>query len=310
MNDPEISAVLEKIDFKGTIRFHEPMAPRTTFRVGGPADCLLEPTSVDETCRLLQAFRTARINVFILGGGSNLLVSDKGIREPVINTKQLASISVESEELTTESGADVSTVCEKAADAGLSGMEFIYGMPGTIGGAIWMNARCYGTSISDILTEATYADENGKPRTYTTNPSDFTYKVSPFQQKTCIILNARFKLKYDSPVTIRKKMKEHIEDRTQKGHFQAPCAGSVFKNNREFGSPTGVILDKLGLKNASIGGACIAPYHANIIINEGTAEANDIFKLIQLCKTKAKQTLGIELEPEIRLAGDWSQETC
>ena len=191
--------------------------------------------------------------------------------------------------------------CEYAAEAGLTGLEFLAGMPGTIGGAVYMNARCYDKEIADVLawTEIVACGELSVVERVSVNKNDFGYKVSPFQKMDCLILSAAFNLQPSDKEQIKVKMEKNRQDRREKGHYLYPCAGSAFKNNRDFGKPTGQIIDELGLKGFSVGGAQIAPFHANIVINTGAATAKDIRSLMDEVAAKVKTATGFELEPEI-----------
>jgi UDP-N-acetylmuramate dehydrogenase len=302
-----------------SIRYNEPMLRHTTFKTGGPADIWLRPGKENfPACAaaLLAAARAEGIPVFILGGGANLLVSDRGIRGIVLDTGAWRGIG-KREEMTTAwsrgkpfsvkilSGTSSDGMCERLALRGLSGMEFLAGMPGSVGGAVWMNARCYGKEIADVLSETEILDEEFKPLLVPYNAEDFGYKKSPYQKRGALILSARFAVEFKSVSDIRKEMAEHRRDRREKGHYSAPSAGSVFKNNRDFGAPTGKIIGDLGLRGLSSGGAQLAPWHGNIIINTGGASSADIRSLINKISDKVKEEKGFTLEPEIIFAGEW-----
>jgi UDP-N-acetylmuramate dehydrogenase len=196
---------------------------------------------------------------------------------------------------------------EFAAAKGLCGLEFLAGMPGSIGGAVWMNARCYGSEIADVLAWTQIIDFSaaGEPeiRRVTADKAAFGYKRSPFQSKDCLILSAVFNLEPGDINEIKSKMGKNRQDRQEKGHYRFPCAGSAFKNNRDFGKPTGQIIDELGLRGFQIGGAQIAPFHGNIVINTGTATSADIRALMDEVADKVKAAAGFALEPEILFVG-------
>jgi len=293
----------------GELHFNEPMSSHTTFKTGGPADILAKPADMNELKTILSAAGCAEdmdSSVFILGGGANLLVSDEGIRGLVIDMTNLKTIKAESGEiLCCGAGATVDEAAEAAYAEGLGGLDAFYGMPGTIGGGVWMNARCYGTSFSDILKAVTYIDEKNILKTMNISPDNFDYKKSPFQKMKSVIIEATFRLNRDNPERIRLNMDNNKKDREKKGHFAAPCAGSVFKNNRSFGEPSGAIIDSLGLRGKSVGGAKISDRHANIIINTGTASSTDIFELINLVKSEVKKAYNFTLEPEIQFIGNF-----
>ncbi|MBN1686314.1 MAG: UDP-N-acetylmuramate dehydrogenase [Spirochaetales bacterium] len=292
--------------FRGAVLFDEPMDAHTSFRVGGPADVLLKPACSDDVAAVMKFGR--RHPVFILGAGANILVSDRGIRGIVLDMSGFDSCTVTGTDIVAGAGAAVSDVSEIAARNGLSGLEFIYAMPGSVGGSVWMNARCYGKSVSDIIDSVEIIDEDGQSRRIVPSPSEFSYKVSPFQRKRWAITCARFKLQEGDKQEILKEMDEHRRDRESKGHFAAPSAGSIFKNDRRFGMPSGKIIDSLSLKGTAVGGAQVSPVHANIIINNGGATAEEIFELIRLIEKRVRDTYGFELEREVLLVGDWEKE--
>jgi len=290
------------------VRLDEPMAEHTSFRIGGPADVLLMPSSYEELLLCLRVVNNYKLPCFLLGGGTNILVSDRGVRGVVLSMSGLHHISVAGEILTAQSGAKVEDVCMMAAEYGLAGLEFINGMPGSIGGAVWMNARCYGSSISEVLERVEVVGDDLSLVNVAYDPSQFDYKLSPFQSMSGCIWQVHLHLQRGEKQEIYLKMEENHRDRVEKGHFKAPSAGSLFKNNRDLGSPTGKILDELGLRGITSGGAAIAPFHGNIFINQNNATAKDVLSLIRLAMETAARERGIRLEPEVRLVGDWHAE--
>jgi len=298
--------IFQRINIEGAIEFDYPLAPLTTFEVGGPAAVFAEPHTVSEMQLVLQTALTEGVPYFILGGGANILVSDKGVPALVISTAGLDSVTRDGDHLSFGTGLSMSRATEIAAGYGLGGIEFLYSMPGTVGGAVWMNARCYGGSISDSLVSVEYFDETGAAQVYEVRPSDFAYKRSPFQNRACVMLQARFRLLPAEPKVLHLQMQEYHSDRAAKGHFRAPSAGSVFKNNHDYGAPSGKLIDSLGLRGLRVGGAQISPEHANIIINTGTATAEDIRTLIESVRESVHQRLGLELEREVLYVGDWN----
>ncbi|MDR0324125.1 MAG: UDP-N-acetylmuramate dehydrogenase [Treponema sp.] len=293
------------------IRYDESMQDHTTFKVGGPADFWVRPLGEgfpEFSSVLLRLAKEAAVPVFILGGGANIVVSDKGIRGIVLDTGGWKGCGVIDEGLIFKSGTTMDEAADCAADLSFSGLEFLAGMPGTIGGAVWMNARCYGKEIADVLTWTEVIDfgaaaEPEKKR-LPADKADFGYKLSPFQGKDFLILNAAFKLDKSDKTKILNEMKKNRNDRKEKGHYSFPCAGSAFKNNRRIGKPTGQIIDELGLKGFSKGGAQIAPFHGNIVINTGGAAAADIRALIDIVAAEVKKKTGFVLEPEILFVGE------
>jgi UDP-N-acetylmuramate dehydrogenase len=287
-------------------RLDEPMSEHSSFRIGGPADLYVLPADAAEAAEVLRVCVREGVPVFLLGGGTNILVSDRGVRGAVVDLSRLAGIRVEDSLVTALAGTPVSDVSEEACTRGLSGLEFAYSLPGSVGGAVWMNARCYGGEISDVLERVDYLQgDDLQPRRYEKNSADWGYKKSPFQVNRKVVLSASFRLRRGDPAEMRRKMRSYREDRERKGHFLHPCAGSIFKNNRAFGAPTGQLVDSLGLKGTRVGDAQIAPYHGNIFINTGNARASDMRTLIEKVEQEARTRLGFELEREVILVGEW-----
>ncbi|GHV82092.1 UDP-N-acetylenolpyruvoylglucosamine reductase [Spirochaetia bacterium] len=308
--------------FSGDIRFDEPMSRHTTFKVGGPADVWVRPDGAcfpEYAAALLRAARSADVPVFILGGGANLVVADRGIRGIVLDTGDWTGWDFSAGDIssgnaaekgaghlftvTVRSGTAVDALVDAAAERGWGGLEFLAGMPGTVGGVIWMNARCMEKSVSDVLVEVEILDEDFNRVMVPYNPADFAYKKSPFQKRDVLILSARFKVSKRAGEESRREAEALRRDRETKGHFRAPSAGSAFKNNRAFGKPTGKIIDDLGLRGFSVGGAAVAPWHGNFIINTGNATAADILALVDALTEKVRTEAGITLEPEILFVG-------
>ncbi|MBN2552423.1 MAG: UDP-N-acetylmuramate dehydrogenase [Spirochaetales bacterium] len=288
------------------------MKDHTSFRIGGPADIYIEPRTPQEAAQCYRQLAEREIPVFVLGAGANILVSDLGIRAAVIDMGSLRGCSVTRSEqghtLVARAGTPMSDASSLALEHGLSGLEFIYSMPGSVGGSVWMNARCYGRSISEVLLTVEHCGSSGRIVTMEAEQARFGYKSSPFQHSGSLILGATFSLVEGRRSQIEEKMQWIKRDRERKGHFLYPCAGSIFKNNREFGSPTGKLVDSLGLKGTCIGGACVSRLHGNIIVNTGAARAQEVRQLIRLLETEVRRAYGFQLEREILLVGQWDEE--
>ncbi|MDR2078121.1 MAG: UDP-N-acetylmuramate dehydrogenase [Treponema sp.] len=315
-----IENINRRREFRGVFRFNEPMAEHTSFKVGGPADLWIRPGGEifpEYAALLLGEARREGIPVFILGGGANIVVSDRGIRGIVLDTgAYTGELGLGKQEKPFQSppvvplgfaaGTSMDEAAEAAAARALSGLEFLAGMPGSVGGALWMNARCYERSVSDLLTAAEYFDgDTGRREILEIRQEEFGYKKSPFQGKNRLILGGFFAVTPRPEGEIRAEMEEHRRDRKEKGHYRYPSAGSAFKNNRLSGAPTGKIIDQLGLRGLSEGDAQVAPWHVNIIINRGKARAEDIRRLVERIKLMVKEALGLDLETEILFTGDW-----
>lgn len=294
---------MDKGLFKGInadVLTQEKMALHTTFKIGGPARFFVVPKDIESLKSTREAAIQAGLKCFILGGGANVLFPDEGYDGAVISTEGLNQIFLETNGLLHAGcGAAISDVALFASKAGRAGLQFFYSMPGSTGGAIYMNARCYNASISDALKVAVYLDLDGNICTLDTAEGGFDYKKSPFQTNGGIILEGIFATAGGSAEELSREMEGYEKDRREKGHFAYPCAGSVFKNNRSFGLPSGKIIDNLGLRGYTVGGAKISEHHANIIVNSGNATAKDVKELVSLVEDKVREATGFQLEREI-----------
>jgi UDP-N-acetylmuramate dehydrogenase len=305
-----IGEIRQKINIKGIVRLEEPMSRHTSFRIGGPADLFLQPEDPAELPGLLRLLDREGLPRFFLGAGANILVSDRGIRGAVIDLSALRGCRRGDEAsgrpvLSCLAGTPVSALCAEALDQRLSGVEFLYSMPGSVGGAVWMNARCYSRSVSDVLGPVVYLDRRGDTRTLQPEPSTFDYKVSPFQGMEALILEASFLLEPGDRERIEREMWEHRADRERKGHFLYPSAGSIWKNNRAFGQPTGRLIDALGFRGTRVGDAMVSDRHANILVNIGEARAAEVLQLMERIEETVRQRYGWQLEREVLLVGDF-----
>lgn len=357
----------KNINISLSIRQNEPMSAHTTFKVGGNADLFISPATAEELAQTVAALKAEKVPFFVLGGGSNIVVSDNGISGAVLYTGNMRTIKVVGSELQCDCGVLMDEVAAFCAEHGLSGLESFSGLPGTVGGALYMNARCYEKSVSDVLESAVYYDcDAEKVCTYTMNDEEWAYKKSPFQREKAkseesilknadsvhgadgecaqsadaqnqgaprademnnknvsntadvaantapvyagaprkIVLQAFFAVQPNSdPAHVAQQNAFYRADREQKRHFDFPSAGSVFKNNRAFGSPCGKIIDEAGLRGISVGGAQVAPWHGNFIINKGGATCADIKELVEKIKAEVYAKRGFLLESEIIFVG-------
>jgi UDP-N-acetylmuramate dehydrogenase len=300
--------------FSGFLCFDEPMSAHCTFKAGGKADVWVRPDKLIfplYTAKLLKIAGEEGIPVFVLGAGANVLVSDRGFRGIVLATGSWEGTEETEKEgegafsVKALSGTRIDDLVDDLATRGLSGLEFLAGMPGSVGGAVWMNARCYGKSVSDALLETEILNENFEREKIPFRAEDFSCKKSPFQQREVLILSARFAVEFRESKDIFGEMEGYRQDRKEKGHYSFPSAGSAFKNNRDFNEPTGRIIDQLGLRGLSVGGAQVASWHGNFIINTGNATASDIKTLMDKITRRVKEERGFDLESEILFVGDW-----
>lgn len=301
-----------KIPFKE----NEPLAPKSTFKVGGNARLFIMPESPEQLESIISAARSSELPFFVTGGASNVVYPDGTYEGAIISTQSIKEIFYESDEtspdgsalLTCQCGVPMAAFVDFCTRKNLSGAEQFAGLPGTVGGAVYMNARCFDRSISDILYSTTHIEYSGEKARFMElpfNSADWDYKKSPFQTPQRYITQATFRLTPADPSDtaahdrIAADCKKYIAERVDKGHFKYPSAGSVFKNNHAFGAPSGKLIDECGLKGLTIGGAQIAPFHGNFIINIDNATADDIYKLVQSAKKAVKEKFGFSLEPEI-----------
>lgn len=294
--------------FKGVIKFEEPLRNYTTFKVGGKARVFAEPENAESLQFLLAELSREKVPSFILGGGSNLVPQDEDLECFVISTKKLCNISYENGMIFAESGASIKSITDFCVANSLSGLENFGGLPGSVGGACYMNARCYETSFSDVLISVKYLDFEIDEKTgysipvvkdYFFDIEDWDYKKSPFQNTKKVILQVALRVKAGNQAEIKEKSEHFVKDREEKGHFKFPSAGSVFKNNRDFGKPSGKIIDECGLRGNAVGDAQIAPWHGNFIINRENASATDIRTLVENTKKTVSEKTGFNLECEI-----------
>ena len=274
---------------------------------------------------ILTLARTHQVPLNIIGGGSNILIPDTMLRGLTIYLGNIRGITIAHSTdgslernhydndatqnifVTVMSGESITHLTTYLANQGIGGIEFLYGMPGTVGGAVWMNARCYGHEISEIFVSAKGITLEGNEWSYEYCAQDFSYKHSPFQDNEGIILACTLRMRPSTPHKLWPFMLSCEFDRRAKGHYLAPCAGSVFKNNHKFGSPSGTLLDTLHWKGTSIGGAMVNPLHANIIINTGNATSREIYTLSERMQRSVYDKYHFCLEHEIVLMGDPQQ---
>lgn len=289
---------------------NEPMSAHTTFKVGGCCDIMAFVNSVESVRGLILCANAIGLDYYILGNGSNVLFSDKGYRGAIILLgADFSDITVKddianasTDTITASAGTSLKKVCLKALESGLTGLEFAYGIPGTVGGAIYMNAGAYGGEMKDVVASVTCVNRCGEIITHCADDLSFSYRSSRFCDSGEIILSADFKLEKGDPSSIKARMDELMERRKSRQPLEYPSAGSTFK--RPEGSYAGLVIEQSGLKGYTVGGAQISEKHANFVINMGGATAEDIMKLISDVKKTVKEKTGYELECEIKIIGE------
>lgn len=281
---------------------HEPMKAHTTFKIGGAADLYIGVRNIDELRAAVSACREAGVPWVILGKGSNLLVSDDGIDGAVIALEgDFKSLTVDGDTVTAGAGVSLSKVCTVAAEQSLAGLEFAYGIPGSVGGAVYMNAGAYGGETKDVVAEVTYMTPDGAVGTLTNDQLAFGYRTSIFKQNGNMILFAKYKLCPDDREAILARMDDYMNRRRTKQPLEFPSAGSVFK--RPAGAFAGALIEQCGLKGRRVGGAQVSEKHAGFIINAGGATCNDVTDLVRLVQDIVRAQTGYELECEIIRTG-------
>ena len=280
----------------------EPMSKHCTFRIGGNADFFVSPCSGEQIARLVDLAKNENILYFVTGNGSNLLVSDKGYRGIIINIgKNMSSVSVEGNMITAQSGATLSRIAHKAASNGLSGLEFASGIPGTLGGAVYMNAGAYGGEMKDVVVSTEYLDTDGCIKTIHGEDHLFGYRNSFFSSGG-IVLSATMKLSEANKEDIQALMADFNNRRRTKQPLEYPSAGSTFK--RPEGYFAGKLIEDAGLKGYSVGGACVSEKHSGFVINTGNATCSDVLELIDHIRKTVYEIFGVELETEVKHLGE------
>lgn len=278
----------------------------TTYKIGGPAEYFFVAKTKDDLAKAVQTAKKMKLNVLILGGGSNILVSDKGVKGLVIKL-EAKSCKLQANRVYAESGVKLNDFANFCRDNNLTGEEWAMGIPGTVGGAIFGNAQAFGTKISDSIKSVEALDaKTTKILNFNKEQCQFSLKNSIFKKnRKPIILSAVFKLKPGKREEINEKIKEYMNYRKKNHPMNFPSAGSVFVNPERNGEVirAGFLIEKCGLKGKKIGGAQISEKHANFIINTGNAKAKDVLALMKLAKQKVKRTFGINLETEVQLVG-------
>lgn len=288
---------LKKIEY----RKDEPMKLHTSFKIGGNADFFVCVSKVDELEAVLKEIRSLGIPYFILGKGSNLLVSDKGIEGVVISLLKMDGILCDDNIITAFAGASLASVCNTALERGLTGLEFAYGIPGSVGGALYMNAGAYGGEMSQVVKSAGYILPDGKTGEIDIEDMELGYRTSVFKSNEMIITYVKLCLTQGDKSEIKAKMEDYIGRRCDKQPLEYPSAGSTFK--RPEGYFAGALIEENGLKGKCIGCAQVSDKHAGFVINSGNATCCEVKELIKYIQDTVKENNGVELETEVIFVG-------
>lgn len=297
---------IRKLGEQVEILVAEPMKNHTTFRIGGPADALALPKTPEEVAEVMHFCHEHAQPYYVLGNGSNLLVSDEGYRGLVLQLyRNFNDIQVNGETITVQSGAMLAAVARTAYQTGLTGLEFASGIPGTIGGAVVMNAGAYGGEMKNVLKEVTVLTKEGEVLVIPAKALELGYRTSVIPKNGWIVLGAVLQLKKGDQEQILARMEELKEQRITKQPLDLPSAGSTFK--RPEGYFAGKLIMDAGLRGFTVGGAQVSEKHCGFVVNRGNATAADVWELICEVKRRVKEMTGVELEPEVKLLGDFPQ---
>ncbi len=289
---------------KGSVCFGEPLSGHTSFRIGGPAEVWAEPEDTEDLANLLKYSSGNRISTFTIGGGNNLLVGDEGVKGITLNLGSSYFKKVEPcrSALTARAGANLARLVEVARANSLGGLEFMTGIPGTVGGAVMMNAGCKGKSLGALISEVRVMDaRSGQTYNLRRDQIDFDYRRSGLEGY--IILDICLQLERKAGPQIDKSMKRHLKMKRQSQELDFPSAGSVFKNPKGSLLSSGQLIELTGLKGRSVGDAQVSSKHCNFIVNRGNASAKDVMELIEIIRGKVRSDHGLDLELEIKVIG-------
>ena len=300
----EFYDALTQLTAEKNVLTDEPMKKHVTFRVGGAADYFVSPESAEEVQKIILLCKETGMPYYILGNGSNLLVSDHGYRGVIIQIyKSMSEVSVKGELVTAQAGALLSAIAAKAAEESLTGFEFASGIPGTIGGAAVMNAGAYGGEMKDVLEQVTVLTKEGELLTLPREELEMGYRTSRVAKNQYIVLEAVIRLRYGEQKQIRETMNELKEKRTTKQPLEYPSAGSTFK--RPEGYFAGKLIEDAGLRGFQVGGAQVSEKHCGFVINKDNATAAEVRELIRQVSERVKANSGVTLEPEVKMLGEF-----
>lgn len=295
---------LLKIMSEEQVKTEEPMKNHTTFRVGGPAEFFVMPRTAEEVKKVIDLCRRESFPYYIIGNGSNLLVSDQGYRGVVLQIyKEMSCIEIEENVIVAQAGALLSAIANKALENGLTGFEFAAGIPGTLGGACVMNAGAYGGEMKDVLKEVTVLTEEGEVLTIPKENLELGYRTSIIARKGYTVLEARIQLREGEKEAIKSLMEELKDKRVSKQPLEYPSAGSTFK--RPEGYFAGKLIQDAGLRGFSVGGAQVSEKHCGFVINRENATAADVSELMRQVSARVEEEFGVKLEPEVKRLGEF-----
>lgn len=284
------------------VALDEPMSEHTSFRIGGPADLFVTPDDIDELRDVIAACRAAGVPHFVLGCGSDLLVADEGYRGVIVScTKGLVNVAIDGETMACQAGVPLREASEMACELGLSGLEFACGIPGSVGGACFMNAGAYGGCVADVLESVRCLMPDGTQQSLPVEELALGYRASRVRDEGLVVLSAIFRLHEGDQDDIRARMDDFTQRRRKKQPLELPSAGSTFK--RPEGHFAGKLISDAGLKGYAYGGASVSTKHAGFVVNNGGATAADVHAVIRHVQDEVERQFGVRLEPELRFLG-------
>ena len=292
-----------KLDINNVL-YNEPMKNHTSFKLGGPADIFIEPDNRSELAKTIRSLREHTIPYYIIGNGSDLLVSDKGFRGAIVKIgEKFGSVNIDKEKIIAECGILLSTLSKMAAKSNLTGMEFASGIPGALGGALTMNAGAYGGEMKDVIEWVEVLDQDLQLKRLQNTEMEFGYRKSVVEPRNYIVIRCCIRLKKGNPEEINSRMAELTEKRRSKQPLHLPSAGSTFK--RPKGYFAGKLIEDAGLRGFSLGGAQVSSLHCGFVVNNGDATARDVYDLIKHVQKTVFEKFNVKLETEVKMLGEF-----
>jgi len=296
----DLDLIFKGGDFRGSVLYGEPLSKHTSLRIGGPADVFIVPSDMDSLKYILRASYKAGLPIVVLGGGSNVLISDEGVRAVVISLSEFDAIGLEGSILRAGAGVGLQGVVNYAGKNGLSGIEGLSGIPGTVGGAVAGNAGSFGTEIKDVLVEVSIVGKDGVEGIMSAESLGLGYRKADIPEGS-VIVDATLRLKKDEPQEVLRRITEYLRQKKTTQPIGERSAGCVFKNPK--GISAGKLIEDAGCKGLRYGGVEVSPMHANFFVAKGRARAGDFLRLMDEVSKKVKDAFGIVLEPEIKIIG-------
>lgn len=301
MNEKYFDIITLALKYGCEVREREPLSAHCTFRVGGECDVFIEVASGEALCELIRFVKEKSVRYFVLGNGSNVLFSDEGYRGVILHVGQMMNeiTLIDDTTISAQAGASLTRVCNFALENSLTGLEFAYGIPGYVGGAVFMNAGAYGGEVKDVFVSADVITPDGEMITVKADDMRFSYRYSALMDNGSLVVSAVFRLAKGDKSEIKSKMDELMGKRKAKQPIEYPSAGSTFKRPKD--QFAGALIEQSGLRGYGVGGACVSEKHCGFVINKGGASSKDIMQVIKDVQKIVQEKTGFLLEPEVRL---------